>query len=52
MSEVKVKLREIILEIARMEIVEDSEKLFANPDCDLMSDWTRFIINGSVDCRD
>lgn len=39
MSEIKVKLREIILEIARMEIVEDSEKLFANPNCDLMSDF-------------
>lgn len=39
MSETEMRLRGIILKIARMEIVEEAEKLFSNIDCDLISDF-------------
>ena len=39
MSETGMRLRGIILKLARMEISGEAEKLFSNPDCDLMSDF-------------
>lgn len=37
MNETEIKLREIILKVARMDLTEEADKLFSDPDCDLMT---------------
>lgn len=39
MNETEIKLREIILKVARMDLTEEADKLFSDPDCDLMTDF-------------
>lgn len=39
MNETERRLREIILKIAKMNLTEETENLFSNPDCDLMADF-------------
>lgn len=39
MNETESKLREIILKTARMDLIEETENLFLDPDCDLMVDF-------------
>jgi acyl carrier protein len=39
MNETESKLREIILKTARMDLIEETENLFLDPECDLMVDF-------------
>ncbi len=39
MNETERKLREIILKTARMDLIEETENLFLDPECDLMADF-------------
>lgn len=39
MNETEIRLREIILKVARMDLTEEADKLFSDPDCDLMTDF-------------
>ncbi len=39
MNETARRLREIILKTARMDLTEEAENLFSNPECDLMADF-------------
>ena len=39
MNETERKLREIILKTARMDLIEETENLFLDSECDLMVDF-------------
>lgn len=39
MNETERRLRGIILETARMDLTEEAENLFSDPECDLMADF-------------
>ena len=39
MNETESKLREIILKTARMDLIEETENLCLDPECDLMVDF-------------